>query len=174
MAPRNPAAPGFDPLPRPYFLFFTLVEPFLTILGSLYAIFLPHTYYPSLHPSFAAPPTSPPAIMAIRQLGSCFFLFALFGAVLVPIVTKQLTGKGMDRELETIVKAYLGCLAAADVTHVLFTLYDLGRLASFSPFTHWNSLVWGNVGITAGLFAVRMMWFAAVGRQGTKGSAKKA
>ena len=48
--------------------------------------------------------------------------------------------------------------------HIGFTLYDLGLDASLKPFTHWNTLVFGNVVITTGLFVVRAMWFAGIGR----------
>ncbi|GAA5913429.1 hypothetical protein JCM6882_001959 [Rhodosporidiobolus microsporus] len=174
MAPRTTAPPALDPLPRPYFLFFTLLEPFLTILGSLYATFLPRTYFSSLFPSSLTAlddkpslplpvPLHPAAEMATRQLGSCFFLFAIMGAVMLPVVEKSLRD-GKEREMERIVRAYLGCLAAADLTHMGFTLYDLGFTGAVSPLQHWNSLVWGNVGITAVLFAVRVLWFAGVGR----------
>lgn len=43
------------------------------------------------------------------------------------------------------------------------TLYDLGLQGSVD-LASWNSLVWGNCGITLGLFVVRCLWFAGIGR----------
>lgn len=62
--------------------------------------------------------------------------------------------------------------------HIGFTLYDLGLEASLKPFSHWNTLVFGNVVITTGLFVVRAMWFAGIRRASAKnqaatGSSKK-
>ncbi|BGP18424.1 hypothetical protein JCM10213_001671 [Rhodosporidiobolus nylandii] len=152
-----------DPLPRSYFLFFTVLEPFLTILGSLYAIFRPATYFSSLFPPTLAPPPMedhPASLMAVRQLGSCFFLFAILGATLLRVVNRESEPKAVEK----VTRVYLACLAAADLTHIGFTLFDLGLTGTLSPFEHWNQLVFGNVVITAALFAVRMMWFTGVGR----------
>lgn len=50
---------------------------------------------------------------------------------------------------------------------MLATIYTLGFEASFKPLTHWNTLVFGNIGITAILFLGRAMSFAGVGRATT-------
>ncbi|GAA5912758.1 uncharacterized protein JCM6883_006224 [Sporobolomyces salmoneus] len=155
-----------DPLPTPYFLFFSVVEPFLTYLGAAYAVFTPVEYFVALYPPLLkAPPVGskvhPASVMATRQLGSCFFLFALMGSIMLPRVRNLL--KDQPRVLESFVQAYLGCLALADLTHIGFTLYDLGLEGTLKP-SIWNQLVFGNVVITLGLFVVRMMWFAGVAR----------
>ncbi|GAA6012309.1 hypothetical protein JCM10207_002797 [Rhodosporidiobolus poonsookiae] len=169
MATTNPA-PTWTPLPTPYYLFFTLLEPVLTLIGAWLAISSPSSYFLSLYPPNVLPPAfsavkeadlHPAAPMQTRQLGSCFFLFALMGLVVLPRVERVLRSR--PAEMEKIVKAYLGCLAAADLTHIGFTLLDLPPSARFAV-SHWNQLVWGNVAITAGLFVVRGMWFAGVGR----------
>ncbi|BGP02107.1 hypothetical protein NBRC10513v2_005755 [Rhodotorula toruloides] len=162
----NSPTPCFDPLPSPYFLFFSVLEPLLTFAGAAYAIFTPLPYYIALYPpSLLAPPTAKSthvaAIMVVRQLGSCFFLFALMGCVLLPAMRRTL--KDRPAELETLVQAYLTCLAAADLTHIGFTLFDLGLTGSLAP-SGWNALVWGNVGVTSVLFLVRTLWMAEVGR----------
>ncbi|GAA6061090.1 hypothetical protein JCM10212_006291 [Sporobolomyces blumeae] len=160
-----------DPLPRPYFYFFSIVEPLLTYIGAIYAIVTPTPYFVSLFPASILPAPvvkaiHPASIMATRQLGSCFFLFALMGSVMVPRVRTVL--KSRPVELEEFVEAYLFCLAAADLTHIGFTLYDLGYDGATKPFVHWNQLVVGNVLITTGLFVVRMLWFAGIGRASSK------
>ncbi|GAA5937534.1 hypothetical protein JCM1841_000210 [Sporobolomyces salmonicolor] len=165
--------PTSSPLPTPYYLFFSLLEPFLTYCGAAYAIFTPLPYFVSLFPASIIPAplikaVHPASIMATRQLGSCFFLFALMGSIMLPRVRKALEAR--PNEMELVVEAYLGCLAAADLTHIGFTLYDLGFDATLQPFVHWNTLVVGNVLITTVLFAVRMMWFAGIGRARFKGA----
>ncbi|BGP26530.1 hypothetical protein JCM10295v2_005483 [Rhodotorula toruloides] len=165
----SPTSP-FDPLPSPYFLFFSVVEPLFTFAGAAYAIFTPLPYYVALYPaSLLAPPnpktTHVAATMVVRQLGSCFFLFALMGCVLLPAMRRML--KDRPAELETLVQAYLTCLAAADLTHIGFTLFDLGLEGSVAP-SGWNALVWGNAGITSVLFLVRMLWMAGVARGSTR------
>ncbi|BGO93698.1 hypothetical protein NBRC10512_006579 [Rhodotorula toruloides] len=161
---------SFDPLPSPYFLFFSILEPLLTFAGAAYAIFTPLPYYIALYPpSLLAPPTAKSthvaATMIVRQLGSCFFLFAMMGCVLLPAMRRTL--KDRPEELELLVRAYLTCLAAADLTHIGFTLFDLGVEGSLAP-SGWNALVWGNVGITSVLFLVRMLWMAGVSRGSTR------
>lgn len=156
-----------DVLPTPYYVFFSIVEPLLTYLGAAYAIFTPSEYFVSLFPpSLQIPPKlaaiHPASIMATRQLGSCFLLFALMGSILLPRVRNVLAGK--PKELESFVEAYLGCLALADLTHIGFTLFDLGAEGTLNPHLHWHQLVLGNVVITTGLFVVRVMWFAGIGR----------
>ena len=55
---------------------------------------------------------------------------------------------------------------APELQHIIFTLYDLGLHWTLKP-QYWNQLVCGNVVITAGLFLVRALWFAGVGRKTT-------
>ncbi|GAA5961949.1 hypothetical protein JCM8115_001623 [Rhodotorula mucilaginosa] len=160
--------PRRDPLPSAYYVFFAVVEPLLTFAGAARAYFDSAQYFVELYPpklAVAPPPQlatlHPAAAMAVRQLGSCFFLFALMACVLLPAMRRTL--KSRPEELEQLVRAYLACLAAADLTHIGATLWDLG-LDGARDIAAWNVLVWGNVGITAVLFTVRMMWFTGIAR----------
>ncbi|BGP42107.1 hypothetical protein JCM10450v2_006193 [Rhodotorula kratochvilovae] len=168
MPPRSSSNPATDPFPTPYFLFFAVLEPLLTLIGAAKAALFPAHFHSTLIPlTLGAPPLDPKAahaatIMAVRQLGNTYGLVALIGAVLLPTLRRTLTDR--PRELEAILRAYFCCLAFADVTHIALTLFDLGREIALSPLTHWNQLVWGNVGITAGLFVVRCLWLRGVGR----------
>lgn len=68
-----------DPLPPLYHIFFCTVEPFLTILGVIYAVCRPEVYYQNLIPSSSTVkeklenlvPVGGAGVMAVRQLGSC-------------------------------------------------------------------------------------------------------
>lgn len=51
---------------------------------------------------------------------------------------------------------------AADVLHMYVTAVHLGE-KTLRDVGSWNDLTWGNIGITAGLFASRVAWFAIVG-----------
>ncbi|GAA5986047.1 hypothetical protein JCM10908_006384 [Rhodotorula pacifica] len=167
MSRQSVSKAGRDPLPTAYYIFFSVVEPLLTFAGAGRAYFDSTQYFLELYPHklTAAPKLAglhPAAPMAVRQLGSCFFLFALMGCVLLPAMRRTL--KDQPTELERLVKAYLACLAAADLTHIGATLYDLGPQGARN-IAVWNVLTWGNIGITAVLFTVRMLWFTGIARR---------
>ncbi|KAK4052487.1 hypothetical protein OIV83_002289 [Microbotryomycetes sp. JL201] len=168
-------------LPAPYRLFFTIVEPGLTVGGVVYAVLSPHDYLQQLVP---ASPTNSKlenilvrddqnAVMAVRQLGSSSIHFRSICTLFDPTLTteqqtkptrqSEQTKRQHQQKFETVVHGYLLCLALADLTHIGFTLYDLGIHFATRPST-WTTLVWGNVGITTILFIVRSLWFAQVAR----------
>ncbi|KWU46044.1 hypothetical protein RHOSPDRAFT_32524 [Rhodotorula sp. JG-1b] len=125
-----------DPLPSAYYVFFAVVEPLLTFVGAARAYFDSAQYFVELYPQkrAVAPELQtlhPAAAMAVRQLGSCFFLFALMACVLLPAMQRTL--RSQPEELEQLVRAYLMCLAAADLTHIGATLWDLGLDGTISP-----------------------------------------
>ncbi|GAA5899853.1 hypothetical protein JCM8208_004585 [Rhodotorula glutinis] len=168
--------PPLDPFPVPYYLFFAGVEPFLTIVGALKAVLYPAHYHSTLIPVSLAPLLEPKtahaaSIMAVRQLGNTYGLLALVATFVLPMMRRTLAERPV--ELEAILRAYLCALAFADITHIGLTLFDLGREGSLDPLKHWNLLVWGNVGITACLFAVRSLRFLGVGRWSASAGTRK-
>ncbi|GAA5934971.1 hypothetical protein JCM3775_004662 [Rhodotorula graminis] len=170
------SSPRLDPFPTPYYLFFAGAEPFLTIVGALKAVLHPAHFHSTLIPVSLAPlleakTAHAGSIMAVRQLGNTYGLLALVAATVLPAMRRTLAGRPV--ELEAILRAYLGALAFADITHIGLTLYDLGLEGSLHPLKHWNQLVWGNVGITACLFAVRSLWFLGVGRTSASASLRR-
>lgn len=100
-----------------------------------------------------------------------FFLLALIASIFVRTLKYQLASH--PYQLERCFASYLLCLAIADLTHIGFTLYDLGSTNAFK-LSDWNMLIWGNVGITTGLFVVRSLWFLGVGREVVDSTARKA
>lgn len=73
-----PPEPVDDPLPFPFDIFFTIVEPALTIGGAIWAWFGPVNYHESLIPETVVPKPSTmgvdphtSTVMAVRQLGNC-------------------------------------------------------------------------------------------------------
>ena len=80
---------------------------------------------------------------------------------------------GLDSELHhsrLLETAKLQRLTFSFAQHIGATLWDLG-LDGTRDIAAWNILTWGNVGITAVLFTVRMMWFTGFAR-GSSVSAK--
>lgn len=164
---------SFDPFPPSYEFFFTTLEPALTFAGAVFAILSPVTYHQKLIPTAIAPlalDVHPASLMGVRQLGSCFLLFALLATFLLRTIHSSLRTQPIL--LERIVKRYLVCLAAADLTHIGFTFLDLGLEGTKNP-ALWNTLVWGNCGITGVLFLGRMLWFAGVARGSSSGATPK-
>ena len=54
-----------------------------------------------------------------------------------------------------VMRAYLTCLAIADIGHIVPTMWMLGWDRSINV-TNWNAMAWGNIGVTAFLFVNRM------------------
>jgi hypothetical protein len=156
------------PLPPIYYHYFLTIEPALTLIAAAYSICLTSTYFNSLIPSsdlYPAPTEFHPATsMAIRQLGSCYFLLGLLATFLLRTLNDQLAAQPVI--LERIMSTYLTCLATADIIHVLLTALDLGwdRALDLIDLTSWNLLIFGNVAITVLLFIGRMCWSAKMGR----------
>ena len=139
------------------------------VAGVIFAVFDPLKYHKDLIPiSVARTPVDvhPASLMAVRQLGSCFFLLALFATFLLRAIHRNLSSQPVL--LERLIASYLWCLATADVTHMqdnsaqktmfetdsglkysVFTFFDLG-LSGTMNWQGWNLLVWGNCGITSG------------------------
>jgi len=162
-----PSTSSYDAFPPFFYYFFCYVEPFLTYAGSFSAVWDPAKYYHDLVPLTLAPEVDPQDVhtagkMAIRQLGSCFFLFATIAFFFIRPMSGLL--RNQPSLLYSLIASYLFSLAAADLTHIFFTMYDLGYEGTVDV-SNWNLLVWGNIGITTGLFVTRMSWFLVVGRE---------
>ncbi|EIW67851.1 hypothetical protein TREMEDRAFT_32751 [Tremella mesenterica DSM 1558] len=142
-------------LPKRYYYMFWLVEPFLTILGAGYAIFLPEKYASSLLPETVERSTigigaTTRGQMVIGALGSCFFLIAMISFSLFPVI--QSLPESPTKV--SLVKALLIPLAIADLSHIIVTLLPL-PISLFKSPTSWTGLIHGNVTITIILFLVR-------------------
>jgi hypothetical protein len=56
-----------------------------------------------------------------------------------------------------VVRAYLFALWLGDIGHVGLTLYAMGS-AGILDIGGWNSVVWGNIGLTLFLFIARSLY----------------
>jgi len=152
-------------LSSPFYQFFVYVEPFLSLCGGLYAWFIPSMYHRELLPtgmlaSLKAPLSTHQAdIMAIRQLGNCYFLLAIISFNVLPAIVKA----NIPLRLEiAVLRTFFGVLAVADLTHIGWTMYDLQAYSL--KFKDWNTLVHGNTTLVVGLFVWRCAWFLHSGR----------
>lgn len=80
-------------LPEPFYTFFTLVEPLLTLGGAFYAIVLPETYHLNLMPTPwfepVSPPVHPAAISALHVYGNVLCILAAMSAFFLPALVKS-------------------------------------------------------------------------------------
>jgi len=147
-------------LPSPYYQFFAYVEPTLALAGGVYAWVLPQKYHDELLPPAALAKLSgklvrsDAAVMAVRQLGNCYFLLGLMSLLLIPSIASS--GLSTSQAVK-IFRTFFLVLAIADITHILCTLVDLGDQA-WHP-ASWNTLAHGNTTLVVGLFLWRMAYF---------------
>lgn len=144
-------------IPTPYQAFFLWIEPFSTVLGAIYAWFMPETYL-QLTDSASAPgilglPTA--THIALRQLGNLYLAFALSEA-LVLRSTSDLR----------VWRSFLLVLLIADFGH-LYTCLPLGT-GIYYGVSKWNAIDWGNLGFVYCGATCRMLFLAGVGLGGKK------
>ena len=86
--------------------------------------------------------------MLALQLGNTYGLLALLGLFILNTTSEV-----------KVVKAYVVALAIADIGHVAPTLWVMGWDRA-TDLAGWNTMAWGNVGITVFLFIVRIAYLA--------------
>jgi hypothetical protein len=95
------------------------------------------------------------------QLGNAYLLMGFLGVFILNTTTEP-----------KVVHAYIWALWLGDIGHVGFTLYAMGWEQSLA-FDTWNSVVWGNIGITSFLFVGRCLYLlGAFGRDRIPNSKK--
>ncbi|PYI01842.1 hypothetical protein BO78DRAFT_433302 [Aspergillus sclerotiicarbonarius CBS 121057] len=119
--------------PIPY-LIFGILEPISLLAGTLYPHLSPRDFIISQIPS--NPDTSstitPSSLSLAYQLSNIYFLLAILGISLLHSTSEPL-----------VVRNYLGCLAVADLTHILAVGWGMGW-ERFVDWREWNLLTWGN------------------------------
>ncbi len=78
------------------------------------------------------------------QLGNLYGLMGLVSLLVLPQLPTRRAAK-----------THIACLLAADVGHVGATAVAVGR-DRFLDVTNWNAVAYGNIGITAALFVLRL------------------
>lgn len=123
-------------------------------------------FHQELVPSSVPVPASydaldPQNVMAVFQLGNCYFLLALLSSLVFRAVRDTLPNNPMAQE--RILGASFLALGIADLTHIIATLVALPPDVRFG-FVNWNSVTHGNVTVVVFLFTFRMLWYLGVGR----------
>lgn len=73
-----------------------------------------------------------------------------------------------------VVRNYLLACAIGDVGHLLATYHVIGH-ANFVGVRDWNKVAWGNIGVTAFLLFVRLLYFIGIfGNDKARKSPRKA
>jgi hypothetical protein len=153
-------------IPIPYQVFFLWIEPAATLIGAIYAWFLPEAYL-QLTDSASAPgilglPTA--TLIVLRQLGNLYLAFALSEALVLRSTTDL-----------RVWRTFLLVLLIADLGH-LYTCLPLGT-GIYYQVSKWNAIDWGNLGFVYCGATCRICFLAGVGlgskKQKTKLKSRK-
>ena len=60
-----------------------------------------------------------------------------------------------------LIRAYILCLAVADVGHVA-SCYAVQGYSQVMDFNSWNKMAWGNIGFTTFLFCTRLAFLTGI------------
>ncbi|EST09835.1 hypothetical protein PSEUBRA_000224 [Kalmanozyma brasiliensis GHG001] len=202
MPPKTPPKPiAAEALPYHWYLFFGILEPLSVLAGAVYAILLPERYnHELIPPAFFPASTLQNSLrqagvltdatrMALGQLGSCYLLIMLNSALMFYALRRYVRDQ---QTLETLIRWLIVVLGVADWTHIGLTIallpngppkrsglvgmHKAGTLDKFVLLAQpgsWNSLLFGNILITFGLFCARVAWWTGIAR-GPVGHAKTA
>ena len=118
------------------------------IAGALVTMGDPQSAVALQHPDVQTPQTLPmDTHMVMQQLGNLYLLLALVSVAVLYTTSEP-----------KVVRNYLIALALADVGHIYITYLGLGQ-AIFFNIARWNSMTWGNVGVTSFLLLNRLCCF---------------
>ncbi|PWN45896.1 hypothetical protein IE81DRAFT_284926 [Ceraceosorus guamensis] len=181
------------PLPDIWYYFFGIFEPLTVLSGAVYAIIYQNNYHDELVPNafhkashgishLVASSHLPAATsLALGQLGSCYILIMLNSALMIHAFKAHFSHE--PKALEQVLRRFFIVLGVADWTHIGLTIYGLpspeagwegtaAKLGLLLKPSSYNSLLAGNIIVTAILFTARCMWWFGIGRQATSSSAK--
>ncbi|KAF5682691.1 hypothetical protein FDENT_7543 [Fusarium denticulatum] len=141
---------------------FTIIEPISLVVGFAGTVIDPAWFIGEQSPQKNDGDASPNSIVVAWQLGNLYLLLALIGVAILSTTTET-----------RVVRSYLVALWLADIGHVGFSSYGIGRDMLLSPL-QWNAMTWGNVGMTLFLFFTRTAYLTGFfGPDHVKKSAKK-
>lgn len=139
-------------IPFAYRAFFLWIEPFFTLVGAVYAFFMPQTYLEMTHASSVSGILGPSlaTLVVLRQLGNLYLAFAINEA-LVLRATDDLR----------VWRTLLIGLLIADFGH-LYSVHPLG-LGVYYDIMKWGPMDWGNVAFVYCGASTRICFLAGVG-----------
>lgn len=131
---------------------FTVVESLSLVAGFAGAVSHPAWFMAEQVPQ-QAPQTqavSEASIVVARQLGNLYLLMAFVGLAALCTTSEV-----------KVVRSYLVALWLGDIGHMAFCCHALGPKRIVNP-SEWNAMAWGNIAMTAFLFAMRSAYFLGV------------
>ncbi|KOS18374.1 hypothetical protein ESCO_002910 [Escovopsis weberi] len=140
-------AASLPSIPR---LVFTVLEPLSLVAGFIGAVHDPSWFVQQQVPLEAPAPVTKESVVLALQLGNMYLLTFLVG-VAVLFTTSEIR----------VVRNYLVALWLADIGHIAFSCYGLGREKLLDP-AGWNATTWGNIGATSLLCLVRSAYLAGL------------
>ena len=140
-------------IPAIYRIFFLYIEPVSTIVGFIFAWFLPFSYLIRTDASSAPSrllgvPTA--TAISLRQLGNLYLAFALSEALVLRATSDV-----------KVWRPFLLVLLIADFGH-LYTVAPLGAQIYYSAL-EWDAIHWGNVGFVYCGAATRICFLSGIG-----------
>lgn len=133
------------PIPR---FIFTVFEPIALLAGYLSPMLDTTSFVNSQLPATSVTtvlPTATNRVLAL-QLGNVYGLLAMVGVGILYATTEA-----------KVVRNFLLACAIADVGHLYVTYAVMGYM-DFIDVQGWNSMAWGNIGVTLGLFLTRVLY----------------
>jgi hypothetical protein len=122
------------------------------LAGFLCPLLTPELFITSQLPTPTLPLVSSDAttrLLAV-QLGNAYLLLGFLGLFILNTTTEI-----------KVVRAYLWALWLGDIGHVGFTLWAIGWEGTLDV-EKWSAVTWGNIGITAFLFAMRCAYLGGL------------
>ncbi|KAI2630492.1 hypothetical protein GGS21DRAFT_524556 [Xylaria nigripes] len=156
-------------LPSFPFIVFGIIEPALLVTAYIMALRNPFTFYANQAPNHELPVQMtdasfpPQARIMTLQLANVYLLLAALAVVCSWTVHARTA------------RWYLAVVALADYGHVWACYVGLGPELLLRP-SQWNDVIWGSVGVSLFLNAVRLLTLAGVFgalRDGEGGAIKK-
>lgn len=127
-------------LPEPFFTFFTVIEPLLTVAGGVYAAFFSEDYHVHSLPTPWFPPVTlpihPSTFQSLHLLGNLYFLLAAMSFFFLPALVRHPRIALEDKQ--SLVMRFFIILSVADWTHIIWSFWDLGDEVAFYPVTRWS------------------------------------
>ena len=91
-------------------------------------------------PLYTLPPNQ---LLVTLQLGNLYLLLGLVGIAVFYTTTSP-----------RVARCYILALLLGDIGHLAVTYHGMGH-SNFYDIANWNSMAWGNVGVTGLLFLMR-------------------
>ncbi|MCJ1452263.1 hypothetical protein MMC28_002605 [Mycoblastus sanguinarius] len=131
------------PIPR---FVFTIFEPLALTAGYISPMLNSHSFVSTQLPSVTPTALTATNRILALQLGNVYGLLAMIGVGILYTTTEP-----------KVVRNFLLACAVADVGH-LWVTYAVMGYRDFFDVGGWNSMGWGNIGVTAALFIARILY----------------